>query len=42
MNLDPALLVDVDADLLSEAHDVLVDRVVDGFLEQDIKPIIGR
>ena len=41
-HLDPALLVDVDADLLAEAHDVLVDRVVDGFLEQDVKPVIGR
>ena len=41
-HLDPSLFVDVDADLLAKAHDVLVDRVVDGFLEQDVKAVIGR
>jgi hypothetical protein len=41
-DLDAAFLVDVDLDLLAVAHDVLVDRVIDDFLEQDVDAIVGR
>jgi hypothetical protein len=29
-------------DLFAVAHDVLVDRVVDGLLEQDVDAVVGR
>ena len=41
-DLDAAFLVDLHADLLAVAHDVLVDRVVDGLLEQDVEAVVGR
>ncbi len=41
-HLDAAFLVDLDLDLLAVAHDVLVDGVVDGLLEQDVEAVVGR
>ncbi len=39
----PPLLVNFDADLLAVAHDVLVDRVIDRLLKQDVEAIVrGR
>ena len=41
-NLHAPFLIDLNTHFFAVAHDVLVDRVIHRFLEQDVNPVIRR
>ena len=41
-HLHPALVIDVDANLLTVPHDKLIHRIIECFLQENIDPIVRR